>query len=99
MTLLVPYNLDGFYARPARLVSGSQLMIVLFVPTKLSVDFDTTFATWLKQNGAELRSTEGDRNFRCWLLACPAWLRSALLQAVPLPPSHGSLTLGNWLPW
>lgn len=98
MSLLVPYNLENFYARPARQVAGASALIVLFVPTRLSADFDMSFAAWLKRNGAELRATEGDRGYRCWLLAGPAWLRSALLD-LPQPPSRGTYTLGNFLPF
>jgi len=97
MTLLCPFQLDGFYARPARRIG----CVVLFLPNKVnSATYDPTFPTWLRQNGARLVETMGDRTgYRCLLISAPAWLRAALLQAAPEPPSRGTYTLGNFLPF
>lgn len=93
-TLLVPFALEGFYARPAR--TGVALFVI-FIPTKLSADFDTNFGTWFRANGGRGLASERDRTHVAVLCTAPNWLRHALLQALPSPPSRGTYTLGNFL--
>ena len=84
----------ALWARPARHGGG----LVLAVPFPLPIGFAASLrSAGLAPAGAESLNPAGSV-VAVHLVGPPAVIRSILAE-VPLPPSHGSRTPGNLLPW